>query len=129
MEEFVKGDIVVVPFPFSDLSDSKKRPAMIVCSLKGNDLILCQITSKKTKDDYSVLLLEKDFFNGSLEQDSNIRPNKLFTADKSIILYKVGKLKEIKTVEVIEKICEIIKNKKIRGPKNPKKTDCNFSSA
>lgn len=109
MEEFVKGDIVVVPFPFSDLSDSKKRPAMIVCSLKGNDLILCQITSKKTKDDYSVPLLEKDFFNGSLEQDSNIRPNKLFTADKSIILYKVGKLKEIKTVEVIEKICEIIK--------------------
>jgi len=46
MERFVKGDIVVIPFPFSDLSQHKRRPAMVLADLKGEDLILCQITSK-----------------------------------------------------------------------------------
>ena len=46
MGKFVKGDIVVIPFPFSDLSSSKRRPALVLAGLKGNDIILCQITSK-----------------------------------------------------------------------------------
>jgi mRNA interferase MazF len=40
MEGFIKGDVVVVPFPFSDLSQMKKRPAIICANLKGDDLIL-----------------------------------------------------------------------------------------
>ena len=46
----MKGTVVVVPFPFSDLSDSKRRPALVIADLKGNDMILCQITSQNTKD-------------------------------------------------------------------------------
>lgn len=46
MAAFVKGDIVIVPFPFSDLSQSKRRPALVVAKLTGDDLILCQITSQ-----------------------------------------------------------------------------------
>ena len=46
MGEFMKGDVVVVPFPFSDLSANKKRPALVVATLTGDDVILCQITSK-----------------------------------------------------------------------------------
>ena len=45
MARFVKGDVVVVPFPFSDLSQSKRRPALVITELTGDDLILCQITS------------------------------------------------------------------------------------
>ncbi len=45
MGRFVKGDVVIMPFPFSDLSASKKRPALVVASLAGDDVILCQITS------------------------------------------------------------------------------------
>ncbi|MFZ2303227.1 MAG: type II toxin-antitoxin system PemK/MazF family toxin [Minisyncoccia bacterium] len=101
MEEFIKGDIVVIPFPFSDLSKVKKRPAFVVSGLSGDDVILCQITSKKTKDKYSILLLKTDFAKGSLLVDSNIRPNRIFTADKSIILYKVGTIKGNKTKEII----------------------------
>ncbi len=38
MEELVKGDVVVLPFPFSDLSKSKKRPALVVADLQGDDI-------------------------------------------------------------------------------------------
>ena len=81
MAEFVKGDVVVVPFPFSDLSASKRRPALIVATLTGDDVILCQITSKNVSDTYAVPLTSADFVSGTLHQDSNIRPNRLFTAD------------------------------------------------
>ena len=109
MEEFVKGDVVVIPFPFSDLSQSKRRPAMVLAALKGDDLILCQITSKSTKDEYSIPLTENEFKSGSLRQDSSIRPNKIFTADNSIIEYRAGSLKETKTKKIIGKVCSMIK--------------------
>ena len=41
MEEFVKGDVVIVPFPFSDLTQAKRRPALVIASLSGADVILC----------------------------------------------------------------------------------------
>ena len=110
MERFIKGDIVVIPFPFSDLIGAKRRPALVITNLKGEDLILCQITSKKVRDEYAITITEEDFEEGSLKQESNVRPNKIFTADRSIILYKVGRLKRAKVKSIIETIIEIIKN-------------------
>jgi hypothetical protein len=46
---FVVGDVVIVPFPFSDLSESKRRPALVLAVLTGDDLILCQITSQSVR--------------------------------------------------------------------------------
>lgn len=60
MAKFVKGDVVVVPFPFSDLTQSKRRPAIVISALDGDDLILCQITSQSIKDNYAILLNDKD---------------------------------------------------------------------
>ena len=65
MEEFVKGDVVVVPFPFSDLSEAKRRPALVIADLAGDDFILCQITSQNVKDSYSIPLDEEHFEAGS----------------------------------------------------------------
>ena len=110
MARFVKGDVVVVPFPFSDLTKAKKRPALVIAVLGGNDLILCQITSQSVKDNYSIFLNDADFVEGGLKQLSNLRPNRIFTADSHIILYRVGKLKSEKLNKVIEKIVEIIKS-------------------
>ena len=109
MARFVKGDVVVVPFPFSDLSQSKRRPALMIASLEGEDAILCQITSKTIRDSYAISIDNTDFINGSLRQQSNVRPNRLFTADCHIILYKVGSIKKEKITQVIDKIIEIIK--------------------
>ena len=79
MERLVKGDIVVLPFPFTDLTASKKRPALILSDIKGPDYIMLQITSKNVKDSYAIPLSDNDFQSGSLKQNSNIRPNKIFT--------------------------------------------------
>lgn len=109
MAKFIKGSVVVVPFPFSDLSQAKKRPALVITDLRNNDLILCQITSQQISDDYSIVLNDKNFSKGSLKKESNIRPNRVFTADKNIILYEVGQINKEKMNQVIEKIIEIIK--------------------
>jgi len=107
---FVKGDVVVVPFPFSDLSDTKKRPALVIAGLTGDDLILCQITSKYIKDDYSLLLCDDDIIGGSLNRESNIRPNRIFTADASIILYRIGNLNIDKLNIVIDTVIDIFRD-------------------
>ena len=108
METFVKGEVVVLPFPFSDLSSAKKRPALVISVFEGHDLLLCQITSQIGLDTYSVKLNDSDFKSGNLNLPSFIRGNKLFTADKSLIQYKIGSLKDKKLNAVIDFICDII---------------------
>ena len=110
MGRFVKGDVVVVPFPFSDLTQAKRRPALVVAVLEGDDLLLCQITSQRVRDSYAIPLADKDFETGGLRQTSNIRPNRLFTADQHIVLYAVGHLRNEKVREVIRKIVEIVQH-------------------
>jgi mRNA interferase MazF len=105
----VKGDVVVVPFPFSNLSESKRRPALVLSRLDGDDLILCQITSQQTRDRYAVPLEDEDFSFGSLKQPSNVRPNRLFTADRALILYRAGNLKATKLEEIVARLIEILK--------------------
>lgn len=109
MEKPVKGDVVVLPFPFSNLTASKKRPALAVANLTGDDIILCQITSEARMDEYSIKLTQSDFKYGSLHITSMIRPNRLFTADKSIILYKIGSINDKKMKEVEERIINIFR--------------------
>ena len=109
MGRFIKGDVVVVPFPFSDLTMSKRRPALVIAELSGDDLILCQITSQDIRDEYALELLGSDFESGSLNKPSNIRPNRLFTADHHIVLYKTGHLKDVKIRRVVDALIEIVK--------------------
>jgi mRNA interferase MazF len=90
MAGFVKGDVVIIPFPFSDLTGSKKRPALVLADLPGNDIILCQLTSQNSGDPNIIVLTAGDFSSGGLQITSYIRPPRLFTADKSIIVRKTG---------------------------------------
>ena len=109
MAKFIRGDVVVIPFPFSDLTQVKRRPALVIANLEGDDLILCQITSQSIKDIYTIPIDDNNFKTGSLKQQSNVRPNRIFTADSHIALYRVGSIKNNKLNEVIEKIIEILK--------------------
>ncbi|GGH02752.1 type II toxin-antitoxin system PemK/MazF family toxin [Mucilaginibacter phyllosphaerae] len=108
MAKFVKGDVVVIPFPFSDLSGSKRRPALVLADLPGDDIILCQITSQQYSDTFSVPLTSSDFDTGSLPVKSNIRPARIFTADKNIIIKKSGAIKKSVALNVTQILIKLI---------------------
>lgn len=108
MGGFIRGDVVIIPFPFSDLSNSKRRPALVIADLKGDDVILTQITTANRSDGYSIFLKQSDFVAGGISQDSNIRPNRLFTADSNIILKKAGTISAAKIDEVVNQIIKIV---------------------
>ena len=109
MERFVKGDVVVTYFPFSDLTSAIKRPALVVANLDGDDIILCQITTKERADADKIILDFKDMKSGSLKTKSFIRPSRLFTIRKSLIVYKLGSLRNEKIAEVTKKLLDIFK--------------------
>ncbi len=109
MGRFVKGDVVVVPFPFSDLTRAKRRPALVVARVSDEDVILCQITSRDVRDGYALSLGDADFQEGGLKRPSNVRPNRIFTADTRLILYRIGGLKREKSGEVTEAIVRILR--------------------
>jgi len=110
MEGLVKGDVVVTPFPFSDLSQAKRRPAFVIAPLVGNDVMLCQITSQSVRDQYAIPVTGADFETGHLSQPSNARPNRVFTADSTLILYRAGHLKAQKIMAITEKLVEIVRS-------------------
>jgi mRNA interferase MazF len=79
------GAVVLVSFPFSDLSQSKLRPAVCLADAGHGDFVLCQITSKTYGDKLAVPILQSDFSTGSLRVASYARPGKLFTANRALI--------------------------------------------
>ena len=109
MERFVKGDVIVVPFPFSDLSGSKRRPALVLTELSGDDLVICQITSRPTDDIFAQPLTSEDFISGRLLIDSYICPLRVFTIDKHIVSRKVGHITPSRMNKVIDAIIYILK--------------------
>jgi len=96
MGSLAAGEVVIVHFPFSDLTASKLRPAVVLADAGRDDWVLCQITSKAYGDPRAVTLEEGDFAQGSLRLTSFARPGKLFTAHASLVADKVGELQAAK---------------------------------
>ena len=97
----VAGEVVVIPFPQTDLVLGKRRPALVLVDLPGDDLILCQITSRARSDGYSIPLGVGDFQQGQLNQSSFVRPQRLFTVDRCVVLSSVGKIQPWKLAEIL----------------------------
>ena len=84
MGAFAPGVVVILPFPFSDLTGTKYRPALLIADIGQDDWIACQITSRPYADSGAIALSESDFISGSLNKASYVRPGKLFTANVSL---------------------------------------------
>ena len=87
-----RGSVALVPFPFSDLSQAKLRPAIVLASVGRGDWILCQVTSNSYGDDRAIPIATKDFADGGLRVASFARPGKLFTAHETLIQMQAGRL-------------------------------------
>jgi mRNA interferase MazF len=106
------GQVVLVPFPFSNLTQTKIRPAVVLAYTRRDDWILCQITSNPYGDPHSVVITDEDFQEGSLHVTSYGRPGKLFTANRELISGQAGVLKVVILDKLIDEIIALLKSGK-----------------
>jgi mRNA interferase MazF len=111
MGAFAAGSVVLVRFPFSDLSQSKLRPAVVLADCGRDDWLLCQITSKSYSDARAIELTDADFVSGSLRVVSYARPVKLFTAHQTLIAGEVGFLREASIRRIADEIIRLLQPK------------------
>ena len=113
------GDVVLVPFPFSDLSQSKLRPAVVLADVLRGDFILCQVTSTPYGDRIAVPLAEEGFLAGSLRRMSYARPVKLFTANRALIVATVATLRAEAVGEITGRIVSVLQAGRVDGAWDP----------
>ncbi|MBX3746290.1 MAG: type II toxin-antitoxin system PemK/MazF family toxin [Verrucomicrobiae bacterium] len=104
-----RGSVVLIPFPFSDLSQSKLRPAVVLAPADHDDWILCQVTSNPYGDIRAVEIGNHDFKTGGLRRDSFARPGKLFTAHKSLFRTEPGRLHEASFARIRDAVLAILR--------------------
>jgi mRNA interferase MazF len=98
---FKKFDIVLVNFPFSDLTRTKKRPSLVINSLEGDNAIFCQITTKRRTIQKYEIILKKEDCEGDIRFDSFIYLDMVFTLHKSLVYRKIGEVTNSKVKELI----------------------------
>lgn len=106
------GSVVLVPFPFSDLSQAKLRPAVVLAEAGKGDFVLCQVTSNMYADPLAVELQVADFTTGSLQRTSYARPGKLFTANSGLIVREVGVLHPAALSRIVEQVVKLLRRGK-----------------
>ena len=103
------GVIVLVRFPFSDLSQTKLRPAVVLADAGHGDWILCQVTSKPYGDARAIKLEDANFASGSLRVTSYTRPAKLFTANRDLIVAQVATLNQESFTQIIDTVVKLFR--------------------
>jgi mRNA interferase MazF len=100
MDDISIGQVILANFPFSNLTNKKLRPCLVIGIAEFNDIVLCQITSKRYSSKRAVSLKKTDFAKGSIVIDSFIRPDKIATLDRAMISNTLGSITKIKLDEV-----------------------------
>ena len=99
------ASLILVPFPFSDLSGHKKRPALVLTEPdERGDFLALAITSRSYHAN-AVELDDADVVSGRLPLQSWIRTDKVFTLNRSLVLATVGQLRPEKASLVLLRVC------------------------
>ena len=110
--KYKQREIVLVPFPYSDLSSTKHRPVLIVSNndynQKFHDVLVCVITSNLHQDKYSIELEHGDLEMGVLPESSVVKAHKLFTSHQDKIIKKFSLVKSEFFEKVADKITHLI---------------------
>lgn len=102
------GSVVLVRFPFSDLTQTKLRPAVVLAVTRRSDFILCQISSRSHNSTTDIRLTDSDFESGSLQRISFAIPDKLFTASQHLVVRPVGMLADKTRQHLVDAVCAVI---------------------
>ncbi len=104
------GDIILVPFPFAELSNRKVRPCVFVCETKDKyrDVVVSAISSVVPKElNENEILVEADFIN-NLRITSIIKVDRIVTVKKADIFARIGELSERQLNELITKFKNLV---------------------
>ncbi len=108
---YKQGEIVLIPFPFTDLSTKKKRPVLVLSNDEYNkrteDFIVCGITSNIKDSEFSVLIESKDLESGYLPKPSRIKIDKIFTLEQSLVIKKFARLKSDTMVKLKQELSQL----------------------
>jgi mRNA interferase MazF len=109
---FEQGDILIVPFPFSDLSSIKQRPVLVISKTIHNknteDIITCGITSNLKDVKHSILINNNNLESGQIPTQSRIKVDKLFTLDRSIVKKRIAKLNNTTINKVKKEFLDLV---------------------
>jgi mRNA interferase MazF len=100
-----KGDIILVPFPFTDLSGSKKRPALVLYA-SDLDVTVSFISTQIKWQEPTDLLLQPNAANG-LKKPSLLRTGKLATIDQALVIGKLGNIKAAEIEDLDKKLMQL----------------------
>ncbi len=103
-----KFDIVLVNFPFSDLTKTKKRPALVVNSLEGENAVFCQITTKHRTIQKYEISLPKEACIGDIRFNSFVYVDMVFTLHKSLVHRKIGEVSNSKVKGIINQKIKLV---------------------
>ena len=95
-----KGDILLIPFPFTDLKGNKNRPALVLISSELDITLAFISTQLNWKEETDILL--KPTKNNGLKKESLLRLSKLATIDKKLDLGRIGRMEanDLKQVNI-----------------------------
>lgn len=102
------GALILVPFPFSDLSQAKLRPAVVLAAVGRGDWILCQMTSNPYGDPHALRLTDRDLHSGMLRATGYARPGKLFTAHRDLIVAEIAVLQVRPFAELVQIVMDLL---------------------
>lgn len=124
---YPKGSVVLVPFPFTDLSGRKRRPALVVSpqGFHEEDLILCAITSRvpERPSEWEVALTSADMAEEELPRESVVKVGKLFTTHQSLVAGRFGAVKKEKLLEVLDRLRRLFGDDEATGAGPPASGD------
>jgi len=114
---YKQRELVLLPFPFSDLTSAKVRPALVLSTDAYNatydDVIVCTLTTNLSRTDYSVLIQQTDLENGVLKVPSRVKVDALIQADQSLILTSIGRLKASVFEQVLTIFVELVAQERV----------------
>lgn len=100
---YQRGDIVLIPFPFSDLTAVKTRPAVVVSSNLYHsiyaEILLAYVSSQVAKVENKLDYVLQDWQSAGLLKPSFVRP-KLAAIDPQLVVFKPGKLSSLDLMEI-----------------------------
>ena len=111
MARYKRGDIVVLPFPFSDASSAKPRPCLVVAELPylgGTDYLVCMISTRDASDPQSIELKPSDIVLGELDAQSYLRPLYLFAASGDVVNRRIGVMQQDTFKQVLQAIVSVV---------------------